>query len=82
VPFPYATDNHQEHNARSLVDAGAATLMRESEWSADTLAEHLRSLLGDRERLTTMSRSMLAAARPDAAGHIYSELVTLVGDRR
>ncbi|MCA9656881.1 MAG: undecaprenyldiphospho-muramoylpentapeptide beta-N-acetylglucosaminyltransferase [Myxococcales bacterium] len=82
VPFPHATDNHQEHNARSLVDAGAATLLRESEWSADTLAEHLRSLLGDRERLTTMSRSMLAAARPDAAGHIYSELVTLVGDRR
>ncbi|MEZ4380658.1 MAG: undecaprenyldiphospho-muramoylpentapeptide beta-N-acetylglucosaminyltransferase [Nannocystaceae bacterium] len=82
VPFPHATDNHQEHNARSLVDAGAATLMRESEWSADSLAEHLRGLLGDRGRLTTMSRSMLAAARPDAAGHIYSELVTLVGDRR
>jgi len=81
VPFPHATDNHQEHNARSLVDAGAATLMRESEWSAEILAAHLQELLGDRERLTTMRRAMIAAARPDAAGHIYEELVELVGGR-
>lgn len=82
VPFPHATDNHQEHNARSLVDGGAATLLRESEWSPEILSAHLQELLGDRERLLKMSRSMIAAARPDAAGHIYSELVALVGDRR
>ena len=31
VPFPYATDNHQEVNAMSLVNVGAAVMMRESE---------------------------------------------------
>lgn len=81
VPFPHATDNHQEHNATSLVEAGAATLMRESEWTPERLADHLIELLGDRARLQGMSRAMVAAARPDAAGHIYSELVDLVGGR-
>lgn len=74
VPFPHATDNHQEHNARALVDAGGATLLRESEWTPSDLAVHLAELLGDRPRLTAMGRAMLAAARPDAAAHIYSEL--------
>lgn len=74
VPFPHATDNHQEHNARSLVDAGGATLLREAEWSPAIVADHLAGLLGDRPRLTGMGRAMLAAARPDAAAHIYSEL--------
>ncbi len=82
VPFPYATDNHQEFNAQTLVDAGAATLMRESEWSPDLLVSQLAELLADRDRLQQMSRSMVAAARPDAAGHIYSELLDLVGERR
>ncbi len=81
VPFPYATDNHQEFNARALVDAGAATLMRESEWSPELLVSELAGLLADRDHLQQMSRSMIAAARPDAAGHIYSELLELVGER-
>ena len=29
IPFPFATDNHQEHNARRLVDRGAATMILE-----------------------------------------------------
>jgi UDP-N-acetylglucosamine--N-acetylmuramyl-(pentapeptide) pyrophosphoryl-undecaprenol N-acetylglucosamine transferase len=28
VPFPHATDNHQEHNARALVDAGGGAAAR------------------------------------------------------
>ena len=78
VPFPHATDNHQEFNARALVDAGAALLLRESEWSPTKVAEALAGLLGDRGRLEAMRRAMIAAARPDAAAHIYSELLGLV----
>ncbi len=79
VPFPQATDNHQEHNAHALVEADAAVLLREREWSAASLGETLAGLLGDPARLAAMRTAMLAAARPAAAGSIYAELVTLCG---
>ena len=77
IPFPQATDNHQEHNAHALVEANAAVLLREREWSSATLADTLAGLLGDPARLAAMRTAMLAAARPAAAGSIYAELVAL-----
>ncbi len=77
VPFPHATDNHQEHNARALVDAQAAVLLREGEWSAASLAAAIIELLADPARLAAMRAAMLAAARPAAAGTIYEQLLAL-----
>ena len=79
VPFPQATDNHQEHNAHALVEAGAAVLLREREWSAATLTTTLAGLLAEPRRLAEMRTAMLGAARPAAAGAIYSELLALRG---
>lgn len=79
VPFPQATDNHQEHNARALVDVGAAVLLRESEWTDAALTDTLASLLGDRARLAAMRAAMLGAARPQAAAEIVTQLTELCG---
>ncbi len=77
VPFPHATDNHQEHNARALVDAGAALLLREGEWTATALQGALAGLLAEPARLATMRTAMLGAARPEAARAIYDQLAAL-----
>jgi len=77
VPFPHATDNHQEHNARALVEAQGAMLLREGEWSAASLATAIGELLADPARLAAMRTAMLAAARPAAAGTIYEQLAAL-----
>ena len=82
VPFPHATDNHQEHNARALVDAGAALLLREGEWSAERLCDALAGLLVEHgesgaARLAGMRAAMLGAARPEAARTIYDQLAML-----
>ena len=74
VPFPHATDNHQEWNARALVDAGGALLLRESEWTPDALTGALTSLLQSPERLQTMSNAMRTAARPEAARTIVDAM--------
>ena len=79
IPFPHATDNHQEHNARALVDAGAAVLVRESELDPAALAERISTLLGDRERLAQMRAAMDQAARPLAAESILNDLGQLSG---
>ena len=44
VPFPHAVDDHQTHNARFLVDAGAAWLVPQNELTPEGLADTLRHL--------------------------------------
>lgn len=62
VPFPHATDNHQEKNARVLEELGAARLLLDRELSATKLAETIESLqTGD--TLAKMSEAT-AKSRP------------------
>jgi UDP-N-acetylglucosamine--N-acetylmuramyl-(pentapeptide) pyrophosphoryl-undecaprenol N-acetylglucosamine transferase len=44
VPFPFAVDDHQTHNAKFLCDAGAGTLIQQKDLSATDLARWLQGL--------------------------------------
>ena len=81
VPFPYAADDHQTVNARSLVNNGAAILLPEQELTGEKLAEKLRALEGDRERLRRMARQSGLLGRPEAAREIAEVCVSLCGRR-
>ncbi len=70
VPFPYAVDDHQTANARSLAEAGAAVVLQESELSAERLADVLKSWFADRDQLAERARLSRAQARPDALERI------------
>lgn len=70
VPFPYAVDDHQTANARFLERGGAAVVAPQAELTAARLAELLRELLGDRERLLRMAQAARALARVDAAERV------------
>jgi UDP-N-acetylglucosamine--N-acetylmuramyl-(pentapeptide) pyrophosphoryl-undecaprenol N-acetylglucosamine transferase len=68
VPYPHAVDDHQTHNARHLVDAGAAVLVPDAELSGDKLAAVLRGLCGNgRAGLLQKAEAARAVALPDAA---------------
>ncbi len=79
IPFPHATDDHQTHNATSLVEAGAAVVIAERELSSERLVGEVARLLGDRDQLDAMHERMLAAAKPRAAADIYAGLQALIG---
>ena len=79
VPFPHATDDHQTHNAASLVDVGAAIVIQERELDAERLVREVAGLLGDREQLQRMRSNMLGAAKPRAAADIHRALSELAG---
>jgi UDP-N-acetylglucosamine--N-acetylmuramyl-(pentapeptide) pyrophosphoryl-undecaprenol N-acetylglucosamine transferase len=68
VPFPFAIDDHQTHNARALAEAGAAILLPQVHLSARGLAELLRGL--DRVRLLAMAEAARGLGRPDAAARV------------
>jgi UDP-N-acetylglucosamine--N-acetylmuramyl-(pentapeptide) pyrophosphoryl-undecaprenol N-acetylglucosamine transferase len=67
IPFPHATDNHQEVNAQAMVESGAALMFREAELTGEKLAQAIRELKGDPERLQRMERQAGLLGRPEAA---------------
>jgi len=74
VPFPHATDNHQETNARAFEAVGAAVVLLDSECTADRLAREVRGLLGDRDRLKKMGQAARSLARPAAVETIVEAI--------
>ncbi len=77
VPFPHAVDDHQTHNARFLVEAGAAFLVQQRELSPRRLADLLLSLT--RERLLDMANRARALAKPGAAAAVADVCMAAAG---
>ena len=75
VPFPFAVDDHQTHNARFLSEHGAAILLPQKELSAEKLAQLLQEL--DRENLLAMAQAARSLAKPDATQHVAQVCTTL-----
>jgi UDP-N-acetylglucosamine--N-acetylmuramyl-(pentapeptide) pyrophosphoryl-undecaprenol N-acetylglucosamine transferase len=75
VPYPHAW-RYQRVNAGWLVGRGAAVHL-DDERLTEELLPTLRRLLNDRAALVEMAEQMRALARPDAAVHLASELLTL-----
>jgi UDP-N-acetylglucosamine--N-acetylmuramyl-(pentapeptide) pyrophosphoryl-undecaprenol N-acetylglucosamine transferase len=75
VPYPYATENHQEANARELVAAGAATMRLERELSPAGLADAILGHVDDPAKRARMSDAARAWARPDAADRIAALVI-------
>jgi UDP-N-acetylglucosamine--N-acetylmuramyl-(pentapeptide) pyrophosphoryl-undecaprenol N-acetylglucosamine transferase len=70
VPLPHHEHDEQAHNARPIVDAGGAVMVRDHEATAAVVGPVLDDLLADRARLTTMRTALLETARPDAAADL------------
>ena len=66
VPFPFAVDDHQTHNARFLAEAGAALLLPQTQFNATSLAELLSGNLADRSYLATMANKAFELASNQA----------------
>jgi UDP-N-acetylglucosamine--N-acetylmuramyl-(pentapeptide) pyrophosphoryl-undecaprenol N-acetylglucosamine transferase len=68
IPFPFAVDDHQTHNAKFLSEKGAAILLPQQELSAEKLAQLLRDL--SREKLLEMAQAARRLAKPDATAQV------------
>jgi UDP-N-acetylglucosamine--N-acetylmuramyl-(pentapeptide) pyrophosphoryl-undecaprenol N-acetylglucosamine transferase len=77
IPFGASMSGHQDANARSIVERGAAVVIRESELSGERLAAVVIGLLDDPARLERMREAARRAGRPDAAVEIAREVLAL-----
>jgi UDP-N-acetylglucosamine--N-acetylmuramyl-(pentapeptide) pyrophosphoryl-undecaprenol N-acetylglucosamine transferase len=74
IPFPYATDDHQTRNAEIFVRAGGAVLVKESQITGDSLAQQIKELLHDRQKLQRMSENSALLAPNDAANRVVATM--------
>ncbi len=70
IPYPYAADDHQAHNARVFAAHGAAKMIRESSLTPDDIVTFLCEVLHDKNILQTMNSSARQMDVPDAASQI------------
>jgi len=81
IPYAAAAQDHQSANARQMVDAGAAILMPESKFNAESLAEHMETVLTHPSGALQMSRAALSCGTPDATARLV-QLVQQLADAR
>ena len=77
IPYPYATGNHQEKNARIPEGRGAAVLLRDADCSAGNLGEAIRKLLENPAVLPEMGNRMKSLDRADALDTIVDQILRL-----
>lgn len=74
VPFPFASDNHQEKNARLFVDRGAAELMIQGKSNGKELAGKIRSFFMDPGKISALEAEIGRFHGGNAPGKIVSLL--------
>ena len=78
IPFPFAADDHQRLNARSLVDQGAAEMIMERDLTGEFLAERISHYERHPEILRAMAEKARACGKPDAARRIVEDCYELL----
>jgi UDP-N-acetylglucosamine--N-acetylmuramyl-(pentapeptide) pyrophosphoryl-undecaprenol N-acetylglucosamine transferase len=66
IPYPFATENHQEANARELERAGAARVLLDAQLAPDALARGIVQLVDDPAATERMRGASAAWGKPDA----------------
>ena len=66
IPYPYAIDDHQTANAKSLVNIGAAKIISEQDLTLSSLSEQIDILINDKALLDQMRNNIQKAAKPMA----------------
>ncbi len=79
VPYPYAANDHQTLNAKTMVDAGASVLVANGDLTGVHLSRILKELIEDPPRLKKMGERAAALAQPDAAQKIVTLCYEMVG---
>ena len=70
VPLAAAIRDEQTANARQMVDAGAAILIPESQFTPDNLAEQIVNVLSHEDGARQMAAAALSCGMPDATGQL------------
>ena len=81
IPFPLATENHQEYNARVLEKVGAAQIILDKDLNSEILGNTIKRMIQNKEKLRQMGENAKRIAIPDVENKIYEEIKKVVGQK-
>ena len=78
IPYPYATGNHQEYNARAIEKNGAARVILDKELTGEKILAIIEELLAQEKDLLEMKQKAKSLGRPEAASVIAKSALALI----
>ncbi len=78
IPSPYVTNNHQEKNARTLSENGAAVVKLEKEISGTVLLNEIDRIMLSQTTWDQMHQASLNKGKPEAGKDMYELMKALV----
>ena len=74
IPYPYAAENHQYHNAKVLADRGGAVVIQQKDLTGEGLIQTVRDLTETADALKTLGENAAKGAVLDAGEKIWAEI--------
>ncbi len=81
IPFPFATHNHQEKNARVLEAAGAGVVILDREVSGQQLADLIQNALQQPAVWDERARKSYQLGRRDATNRVLQQCLKLINPK-
>ena len=81
IPSPNVAEDHQTVNAMSLVNKGAAVLVKDTE-AKEKLITEIQSLLSDEVRKSGLESNISYFAKPQAAKQIAAEILKICANKK
>lgn len=78
IPFPFATENHQEYNAKVLQKVGAAQIILDKNLTAELLNKTIEKMIENKEKLKQMGKKAIKVSIPNVEDKIYNEIKKIV----
>lgn len=82
IPSPYVTENHQFHNAMSMVNQHAASIIEEKDLTGEKLIETVDAMLSKPEVLGEYRRNAQRMAITDANERIYQVIKDVLNTQK
>ncbi|MDO5555353.1 MAG: undecaprenyldiphospho-muramoylpentapeptide beta-N-acetylglucosaminyltransferase [Clostridia bacterium] len=84
IPFPFATENHQEYNAKVLRNIGAAKIILDKDLNKQILIKTLNEITKDKSELIKMGQNANKIAIENVEDKIYKEIMKFYknGDKK
>ena len=78
IPYPYASDNHQEINAKVLENRGAAIMIKENDFKSSLLERKIFELFESKETMNKISSNASKLSSPNASDVIKDKIKEII----
>lgn len=78
IPYPYASENHQFHNAMALVNQDAAMVCEQKDLESSKVIDVIKDLTDDRVKYINMGKNARKMAKCDAKRRITDIVLSLI----